>query len=404
MAFIPKEYQRFRIDGSNVIVQYIKPTPSILAIIEPLLDCFRGSIGDNYALLRDSYESICMSSQKHRLIHGLVHILESRLSFETFSACDPVDLRMRLFEKAGAISGKDYAERDRWRTSLIKAMAQEVSLSPETIELGLYADLRDERRITAFDDLEADALVAEYNLSLAKSLLMYARSLVFTIVFMESTSQSVRKLFQSLRFFNLLFEVEQISESAYQFKVDCPASVLPQPQKYATSLASFLPTLYGFSSWHATAQVCLDERLATWQLKPTDFTPPVFYFPERIGQEAEQLSRRLVELDDALTIDSQVPILFLAPQSVWVPDFSVRHKVTQKKVYVEVLGYWRADYLNRRLKWIASATEPLILVLSEKLKLDHAILEDSPVEILHYKRTPRPQDVLKAIYRYGIDR
>ena len=179
--------------------------------------------------------------------------------------------------------------------------------------------------------------------------------------------------------------------------LDCPGSILPQPQKYAISLASFLPTLYHFASWHATADLTLDGKNVIWQLKPDDFNPPRMVFPERLSEEADRLAQRLCEIDPDITIDSHVPLLNLGRQSVWVPDFSMNHKSSKRKIYVEVVGFWRADYFNRRLQSLDRPIDDLIIVLSEKMKIDKSQLANSPLKIVYYKRTPRPQDVIKAI-------
>lgn len=397
MAFIPKDYQRFRIDGQNIVPQYIKATPSIVATVDQLLDCFRFAVGESYGSLRDSYEPLCMESQRHRLIRGIIHLLESRLQFEAPADADIVGLRMKIFERAAQIDGDAFVNRSKWRDDLLDEFASESQMSRQALEDNLYADLKDERQIASFEDADADEIVAHYNLSLAKSLLMYARSLVFTVVFDTATAQSVRKLFQCLKFYNLLFEATQITESAWQFTVDCPGSILPQPQKYAISLASFLPTLYHFASWHATADLTLDGKNVIWQLKPDDFKPPRMVFPERLSEEADRLAQRLCKLDPDITIDSHAPLLNLGCQSVWVPDFSMNHKGSRRKIYVEVVGFWRADYFNRRLQSLDRPIDDLIIVLSEKMKIDKSQLANSPLKIVYYKRTPRPQDVIKAI-------
>ncbi len=401
MAFIPKDYQRFRIDGPNIVPQYIKATPAIAACIEQLLDCFRYAAGETYGALRESCEALCTENQRHRLIRGIAHVLESRVTFHEPPQADIVALRMEIFARAAKIGAEDFADRSRRRDALLDDVAQEFRMTRAALEDCLYADLKDERQIASFDDADAEEIIAEYNLALSKSLLMYARTLVFTIVFDAETAQNARKLFQSLKFFNLLFDVSQITETAWQFTVDGPSAVLAQPQKYAMSLACFLPTLYQFASWHATAALCVDGKNVTWQLKPDDFAPPKLSFPQRLPEEAQRLAQRLREIDPNVAIDDRIQLIDLGRQSVWVPDFSVAYKGSDRKICVEVVGFWRADYLNRRIAAVNHPVENLIIVLSDKLKTDKTALAASALNIVHYKRTPRPQDVLKMAKRLG---
>lgn len=393
---LPKDLQRFKIDGPNVAPQYIKATPTVTQALEQILDCFRFSPDDTYGMLQDSLEPLIQASTRHRLIKGIIHLLESRLQFEETLENDPMLLRQELFNKAAAINSNDFLKTS-WRQIIFSEVAQAHGITPDKLETILYADLKDERRITAFDDLETEQLVAEYNLDLAKSLLLYAKNLTFTVELSSASKQSMRRLFQSMRFFNLLFESTQISDTFWQFSVDGPSAVLPQPQKYAASLAAFLPTLYAFKAWHATSSLDIDGKICTWQLKPDDFEPPIMHFHERIPEEALQLMTRIPQIQSSWQINKDTPILQFGPQCVWIPDFSMHNPNSGITAHVEVLGYWRGDYLNRRLEKLATyKPKNLILVLSDKLKIDKQALQNTGVHLVTFKRTPRPQDVIAA--------
>ena len=396
MALIPKDLQRFSMDGPNVTPQYIKATPAVIQIIQQILDCFRFSPDDTYGILQDSLEPLCLASQRHRLIRGIIHILEERLEFVQELTVDPITLREELFKRAAQIQENDYINTS-WRERICQEISSQFHIPVENIEDCMYADLKSERKIKSFNDIEADDLIAEYNLALAKSLLMYAKNLTFTIELGNNPNPALlRRLFQSLRFFNLLFEANEITETAWQFTVDGPSAVLPQPQKYAISLAAFLPTLYLFEHWHVTTVVDIDGKKANWQLGPDDFQPPKFQYAYRLPEEAETLSSRITEIDPQWQISKDTPILKFGPQAVWIPDFTMRNDGLNISAHVEILGFWRADYLNRRLEYLKNAPGNLILVLSEKLKIDSHKLKNTPIQIVYFKRTPKPQDVIHA--------
>ncbi len=401
MALIPKDLQRFSIDGPNVTPQYIKPTPAVSQLVEQILDCFRFGVDDTYGNLQDALESIALASQRHRLIHGIIHVLEDRLQFQESLAVDPIELRKSLFQKAAKIQAPQFSNLQ-WRSDILAQVADEYHLDMANIEDFLYADLKSERKITQFEDIDSENAIAEYNLALAKSLLLYARTLTFTIDLTgDSSAISLRKLFQSLKFFNLLFQTHAITETAWQFTVDGPSAVLPQPQKYATSLAAFLPTLYMFQNWHATSNIEIDGKPYTWQLKPDDFTPPQIRFAQRLPQEAETLAARIQEIAPEWIVNYDTPILNLGPQAVWIPDFSITNCNSKKSAHIEILGYWRADYLNRRLENLKNAPKNLILVLSDKLKIDAHKLAQTNVQIIFFKITPKAKDIVKIAENFS---
>ena len=398
MAILPKPLQRFCIDGNNASPQYVKPTTAVFQLEAQIIDNYRYSIDDTYELLNDTLEPLCQSSQRHKLIRGMIHILDKRLAFEEQTDMDPVKLRLALFEKAAQVTAEDF-EKKTWRDEILRSTAEAFHISPAALDERLYADLKNQRKIKAFDDIEPDELLSEYNLSLAQSLMMYAKSLSFTLTLGPNESQSLRRLFRHLRFFNLLFEVKAIADATWQFKIDGPAAVLPQPQKYSIDLASFLRTLFEFKNWAATAEVDPDGsgKPKLWQLKPDDFTPPHIQVIERIPEDAMRLIQRIRELAPEIEITETPAILQFSPQAVWIPDFTATIRASHAQAHIEILGYWRADYLNRRLKALKKAPSNLILVLSEKLKVDKAALADTQIPIVTYKTTPLPKNVIQAI-------
>ncbi len=402
MAVLPKPLQRFTTDGLRVMPQYVKPTNAVYQLEEQILDCYRYSLDDSYENLMDQLEPMCQASQRHKLIRGFMHLLDKRLSYADLSIEDPIGLRLELFRRAARVPASDFAKKS-WRDDIIKEVAKQFEVDPNKMDELLYADLKDQRKISAFDDLDADELLAEYNLALAQSLLLYARSLEFTINISPKEANALRRLFRHLRFFNLLFEVKHLTETSWQFKVDGPSAVLPQPQKYGLELASFLRTLYEFSDWAATASIDLEQNGKTklWELKPGDFDAPHKQIFERIPEEANKLIERLRETAPELEIIDTPSILNFSNQAVWIPDFSAKIRATGAIAHVEVLGFWRADYLNRRLKALTKAPKNLILVLSEKLKVDKTALADTKIPIVTYKTTPLPKNVQQAILLYA---
>ena len=398
MAILPKPLQRFIVDGNHIAPQYVKPTTGVFQLEAQLIDNYRYSIDDTYELLNDTLEPMCQAIQRHKLIRGFIHILDKRLSYDEPGDIDPVQLRLSLFEKAARVSAEDFPKKT-WRDEIIRSTANAFKIPSESVDERLYSDLKDQRKIKAFDDIEPDELLAEYNLSLAQSLIIYARSLSFTLNLGAGESSALRRLFRHLRFFNLLFEVKQVADNTWQFKVDGPGAVLPQPQKYSIELASFLRTLFEFKDWIATAEVDPDGagKYKIWQLKPDDFTPPHIQVFERIPEEAMRLIARIRELAPEIEIEESPAIIQFSPQAVWIPDFTATIRTSNAKAHIEILGYWRADYLNRRLKALKKAPSNLILVLSDKLKVDKAALEETKIPIVSYKTTPLPKNIIQAI-------
>jgi predicted nuclease of restriction endonuclease-like RecB superfamily len=83
-------------------------------------------------------------------------------------------------------------------------------------------------------------------------------------------------------------------------------------------------------------------------------------------------------------------------QGIWVPDFRLTHALSNKSVYVEVLGYWRRSSAERHLANLRRhAQTPFILAVSEQLKIDEEELEGLPAEIVRFRQMPLPDEIAR---------
>lgn len=405
MAIIPKDLQRFKIDGGQISPQYVALTPAIETIASQLLDCFRYAPGTLYGDLCDSLEDLCVASPRHRLLRGMIHVLESRLVFDGSLKIDPEKLRESLFMRAGKMGSEVFLDPE-CRKEILQATASECGISAHDIERGLYADLKDERKIVDFNGTDERGLVGEYNLSMAKSLLMYAREFVFTIV-LDGSRERIRRLFQRLRFFNLLFETERITENAFQFRVDGPCAVIEQPQKYSLSLASFFPTLFEFSSWHATASVDIDGKSYQWQISPGDFEMDVPECPERLPELSRQLSDRILESLPQCGLSLDCPLVDIGGQCVWIPDFSLHPSTFPCDIHVVIVEKFRTPSFSRRIGAMRAGFAAdmsgafWIFILHESANFDESVFDRSNIRIIKFKKTPKSQDVIRCIQYFA---
>lgn len=402
---LPKNLLRTRQENQGVYPLYISESPSILELARTVLSIFRSSTNEIYESLCSDIDDLCSTSQRHRLLRGLCHLLEQRLSFFELEGTQhtPEALRERIFKQSAVIQAPEYTTLH-WRTAILGQCAQELAMSVDEVEQYLYCDLKGQRKIKAFDDLDEGALIASYNLSLAQTVLFKAKSLVFCLKLEgPEASLELRKLFANLKFHGLLFEVHT-SEEGYHFSIDGPNAILSQSQKYGYQLAAFLPFLFHFSNWEARAKILNDAgNYDDFVLSPTDFVYPQRALPTRLSQDSQRLMERITQLDPEWICDPSPPLLQLGGQNVWVPDFCVRHISTKREAYIEILGFWRSDYLQRRIKLLKTlAPANLILILSDKLKVDKNELIDTHPRILFYKTAIRPQLVLELLEKCAL--
>jgi predicted nuclease of restriction endonuclease-like RecB superfamily len=84
-----------------------------------------------------------------------------------------------------------------------------------------------------------------------------------------------------------------------------------------------------------------------------------------------------------------------------VPDFVARHNASDKEVLIELVGYWRPEYLQRKLSKVMNLRgRTIILLVNRKLLLgreETATLEEAGVRVLHYSGREELKEAARVI-------
>ncbi len=87
------------------------------------------------------------------------------------------------------------------------------------------------------------------------------------------------------------------------------------------------------------------------------------------------------------------------PGSVMVPDFRLVHPDGKTHV-LEIVGYWRPEYLEKKFSPVArSGRDGIILLVSQRLNLEGAgvKIHETPVKVVWFKGKVNPRDVLGVL-------
>ncbi|MBY0396476.1 MAG: DUF790 family protein, partial [Thermoleophilia bacterium] len=158
----------------RVIPRYLpRESAQWLEVAESLLLIFRDGVGMTRGEIEAEIDELVgegLATLAHR---GLAKVLEDRAEFEVVSELPPEVLREKVFtaaaehrqalrDAAGAGPRPPFR-----RDDVLKKVAEDLKVDPETIVAGLFADLKDEARLLTFRDLTAQRLVDRYNVALA---------------------------------------------------------------------------------------------------------------------------------------------------------------------------------------------------------------------------------------------
>jgi uncharacterized protein len=376
--------------------------PEWQEVAERLLLLFRNRDGVTRGELEEDFKET-FGGDPQTLVHqGLAKLLEDRCEFETVSGHPPDELREKVF-KAAAAARADTNTQAMQRETVLQQVANELGMTAEQVDHGLFADLKSEQQLIKFNDLSAERLLERYNVALAQAVLL--RSVGVTIQIRNEPVQRYRQLFRAIKFHRLIADIERTGPDSFRLKLDGPLSLFSATQKYGLQLALFLPALLQCHDFELEAEVRwgTDRKEKTFKLTPRDglvsHLPDVgMYTPPELAMFVELFRKKVADWE----IAEEADVLPLG-DGFWVPDFRLIHKANGKTVYLEVLGFWRRSIAEKHLQRLRQhATVPYLLAVSDSLHIDEA-LEGLPAGIHRFRQMPLPDEIARLADELATD-
>lgn len=385
---------RTRVRKGRVKPQYLDTdSEEARAKAAELIDIFERHAGGMRGGVDEAVDEAIGHGTDFLIWRGLAKLLYDRSEFETVASVDPQQIRRAVFEASGELGPVTGAEA---RTAVLTRAGETLELAPEEIEASLYADLEERQRLVEFKVLEPLELLHRYNLALAQAVLYKASKL--TIELGKTDSNMLRYLFQSLKFNRLMHRAERI-DGGYRLEVDGPASLFKRSRKYGLRMATFLPALLLADEWAMRAELDWKGDGPTHELVLSHKDGLVSHYKARgqwVAEEERYFEKRFEETETDWQLERQGSIVDLDDNVVIIPDYVLTHP-DGRQVYLEVVGFWRLAYLERRIEMLVDSCDvPLVLVVSERLKTGRKELAEAPAEVVFFKGVILVDKVLGA--------
>ncbi|WP_302082332.1 DUF790 family protein [Salinibaculum rarum] len=365
-----------------------------------VLGCYQGHVGEPRRRLDDALESIERDSDDFKLVRGFAKLLDRETTAETQAPVDPARAREIAFESAEAVG----VVTERERGAALDRAAKRLDVSPEAVETSLYAD-RDERQVLVDvpERFDPDALVAQYNLSLAQTALFDATEVRVRSSDPKAAISAVKRL-------RLMYEVRRlpeetrrtVAETDRELVVTGPDALFANSRRYGTRFARLLRTVAGAAEWELTATI--DDRGTEREMTLTDAdvsvpgTDPVTEVTFDSGVEAD-FAARFSSLDLEWNLVRE-PDPIAAGEHVVIPDFAFDYKHSDFRVYFEIMGFWTPEYVEKKLSRLADVDDvELLVAVDESLGVTED-LEARDHRAIPYAGTVRVKDVRDALRRY----
>src|SRR5215210_4034064 len=345
----------------------------------------------------------------YKLVRGFYALLERRSTFKSRdSNCDndggtttttsstsmipifdPPRIRKAVFEES---SKRGFALTELERSEIAQSVASKLHLSsPDVVLKAMWSDLDDNLILDHFDSIDPEALIGWYNLSLMQTLLFNCTKLDFYI----SGGLNWKRVLRSVKRLGLMYHLQQ-PQQQQENRIICslegPLSLFKLTDRYGTLLAKLLPSII-FSSdnrreknsreggdgakWHLDAWIVrktMDGR-KIYEFKiskdeiPELLTDPYLFFSsvstaekEVVGSfpyndsnfdsaVEEKFAKRFEQAETGWRLTREPDPLVLSNGGAFIPDF-VFEKY-DKKIYLEIVGFWTKEYLERKLQKLA---------------------------------------------------
>ncbi len=237
----------------------------------------------------------------------------------------------------------------------------------------------------------AVALLSRYNVAQVQVALFGALSLTVW------ASEDFKTILRYAKLARLMHTIRRVNDTEYEFTFDGPASVLRETRRYGVWMAKFLPALLACRGWRMHAVI--QTPRAGWQvaldLSPADGLQSHLPEPDEFDSDIEsEFARKWgSEPRDGWTLSRESDILH-SGQKVFLPDFTFQHS-DGRKVLLEIVGFWTAEYLVSKLQTLRSfRSTPLLLAIQEHVAEQ---LTSLPAGTIVYKTALKVKEVVERL-------
>jgi len=383
-----------RVRGDRIMPAFVEADDDSLALAGDIIQGFRRSYRQEAGRAKDILEEIEDQGFDYRFVRGLVALLERRCSLTIESAAAPEAVRREVFSIRGhpALTAED-------RSKSIAQAASNLGIPPEAVEASMFADLESELIVGRFDPPEPAALLEEYNLSLAQTLLFKATEMRF------KASSKHKEVLRAVKRLGLMYTAGY-DAGGLDITVDGPLSAIKATERYGTSLARLLPLIVASPGWSVDASIVRKDFNGNPRLYQFGMSERAHgrLFGDAAGTyggiefDSEPEEKFYDSLGNAGTGWSitREPEPLIAGRYLYIPDFLLEKD--GMKVYVEIAGFWTAEYLKRKVAKLSELKDTDLIVLASTRSSCDAFKSITENVILFDRKFPLKEvlDRLKA--------
>ncbi len=284
-----------------------------------------------------------------RLIDGIISIILRKARVEASYPVEPRIIRNKVFSM-GPVTDEQK------RREIIRSFYKELGFNPMKY---IYSDMEDELEIKYVPKLNPIEIVKEYNTELLQTALLKGVRLKIY------TSYNWKGLIYRMKRLGLMYNAYA---NPFYLEVFGPASLLRMTERYGRSMALLLPYIMKNKDWKIEAEI-MGKTGKTYRLNVSNkdalFSENTEEYKTSFDSLLEEsfYSKFKIIAKDWKILREPEPIVL--KNTVFLPDFLVVKDGV--KVYIEIVGFWTKEYIQRKAEKVKEFAEPLLLIVDESL-------------------------------------
>jgi predicted nuclease of restriction endonuclease-like RecB superfamily len=392
MARMTKKALRFLLNPDD---------PLTRATVRRILDELRTFEGKTVLEMMDGLEEINRSEPSEQWRRLRVELAEHLAeSSQPELSVEPSDARRTLFASVWdrglgfVTSGIDLFQPP--MEEFYGEAARQLCVAPRTLKECLYADIPEVRRVTIppmLNSTPPELIIGRVNLSRLKKNLRSAVRVKLRIRRATDDTSNYTAILWSLKRHGLMYEVS-IEGDRLTLLVRGPAAIIEKTTVYGNRLASCVADVLGSGSFET---MLIELRAHGRGTTPRDTLEEIHldssmrgHFRSEIEREVEQsfkssdeavFQKYFTQLNSGWVLRYEGTIIPLIqpdgrPAGFLVPDFVAKNPQDGRSALIEIVGFWRTEYLRRKIEKVSLVGgQQLFLIVNGALKLDRTDIE-----------------------------
>ncbi len=379
-----------------------------LNLARSLIDLFVEHKGYTRGELLNALKDHIADSPDYLIHRGLSKLLLDKSEFHISQRCglDPKILREKLFahavENAPVVMNPDMIH-PVTKHDILNVVALELNTDAETVATEMYADLPQNHLLSIFEPPEPEWLLNRYNVALAQGI--FYKCIRMRLIAYRNIPARYKQLFKFIKFYRLLHSITGDLDSGYEILLDGPLSMFRLSRKYGIQMATFFPALLLCTKWKMEAEIVTgDDQKRYFVLSSQDHHLESHYkdAAQYDSLLEEKFAQRFKKLKSDWRLERETEIINLK-ETVFIPDFTFKHKTDGRVALFEIVGFWRSDYLKRKFGKIRRAgLKHLVIAVSATLNVSEDDVKDLPGAFFFFKTSIDPKEVLTRLEEVAL--